>query len=324
MSVIHDPPEPGTAAPDDGSEVPLYGQETPPDGQDGTQGAETPGGTPADGTGDQADIAERQVVTVNCDCGHDFKAVAGDYVTCPKCNWRHSVGALERLTEDAVPVVCECEYHFFAYPTKNRLVPCPECDKTLTIPMTDEPGEAEAERIADLAKVEGWQIEVMEANRVCTKFEEKMHAAEASLVSAKGILKAAEADYGTAVAELRETVKGKREPRLPLTPGGPDGQDEDVGPDSQQTLKLDPQQSDEAWLATELAALDLTDKLVERLNIHKMITIGDVAAWGGQDHHLSDLAGIGQVAQKKIEDAIDKYWETRITPLGAEGGEDKG
>ncbi len=212
-----------------------------------------------------------------------------------------------------VNIVCRCGCEFFTTPTEEAgVVGCPNCSEALIIPMVDteeEKAEAEAVRVRELAAAEGRWSEVMDAWQVTNVKEEKMRAAEAALNAAKGVLKAAEAEFGSAVAELRDTIKGERQPRLPFPPEEQEGV---TSAESPPALKLDPQHTDEAWLAIHLVELDLTDKLVGMLadwNEAGLVTIGDVAKWGNDGHFLSDIKGIGPAAQKKVEDAIDRHWE---------------
>lgn len=274
MSTIQDPPDQRTGLLGDGTGAPPEPSDAPQDAAGETQAPSGATDPPETGTGD-------------------------------------SGGSQVPIDAATVQVVCKCRSHFFAHPGDNRLVNCPECDQALIVPMANteaEAEEAEAVRVRELAAAEGWRSEVMEASRACNRAEEKMRAAESVLGSAKGGLKVAEADFGVAVAELRDVIKGKTQPRLPLQPGGPED-DEGASPEEPPALKLDPQHTDEAWLEIHLGELDLSDKQVQTLHDSGLVTIGDVATYCNEGDSLSNIKGIGPAAQKKVEDAIDKHWE---------------
>jgi hypothetical protein len=87
------------------------------------------------------------------------------------------------------------------------------------------------------------------------------------------------------------------------------------GPDMQMKLsfdskELDHSQDSQAWRYEELSALEISDKLIERLREHNpsIVTIGDLSDFTGDGHELTEVKGVGQTKAESVTDALAEFW----------------
>ena len=87
------------------------------------------------------------------------------------------------------------------------------------------------------------------------------------------------------------------------------------GPDTQMKLsfdsrELDHSQDSQAWRYEELSALEISDKLIERLREHNpsIVTIGDLSDFTGDGHELTEVKGVGQTKAESVTDALAEFW----------------
>jgi len=87
------------------------------------------------------------------------------------------------------------------------------------------------------------------------------------------------------------------------------------GPDMQMKLsfdskELDHSQGSQAWRYEELSALEISDKLIERLREHNpsIVTIGDLSDFTGDGHELTEVKGVGQTKAESVTDALAEFW----------------
>ena len=87
------------------------------------------------------------------------------------------------------------------------------------------------------------------------------------------------------------------------------------GPDMQMKLSFDSKelnhsQDSQAWRYEELTALEISDKLIERLREHNpsIVTIGDLSDFTGDGHELTEVKGVGQTKAESVTDALAEFW----------------
>ena len=87
------------------------------------------------------------------------------------------------------------------------------------------------------------------------------------------------------------------------------------GPDMQMKLsfgskELDHSQDSQAWRYEELSALEISDRLIERLREHNpsIVTIGDLSDFTGDGHELTEVKGVGQSKAESVTDALAEFW----------------
>ena len=86
------------------------------------------------------------------------------------------------------------------------------------------------------------------------------------------------------------------------------------GPDMQMKLSFDSKelnhsQDSQAWRYEELTALEISDRLIERLREHNpsIVTIGDLSDFTGDGHELTEVKGVGQSKAESVTDALAEF-----------------
>lgn len=68
---------------------------------------------------------------------------------------------------------------------------------------------------------------------------------------------------------------------------------------------------DESWREVSIATLGLPAGLVAKLKDANIEILGQLANFTSEGNILEQIAGVGQAAARKIEKAVERYWETQ-------------
>lgn len=148
-----------------------------------------------------------------------------------------------------------------------------------------------------------------------------LESAELAVAQAEGVLdglkkevKEAKTAFDAKVANLRFLIRNRRNGQQPLPFKDDYVEGAGEGEGKPATTAAAPQP--EAWRAVLLEKLDLAGGIVQKLydaNIETMGQLADYTLPQNGNKRLTDIAGIGQAAVEKIEEATSAFW-AKYTP----------
>lgn len=164
--------------------------------------------------------------------------------------------------------------------------------------------ETPAEAAPDDNETEQHMVRVYEAETELQERQRELTECEEELEGARAAVKAKQAEVDSAVRHLQNVIRcrDERQGTLPFT---------------------EPKAAD-AWKAEPLSVLVLSDGMVEKLLEAEIADLGALCEWRSEDPPRKKVAGIGEAALQKIDDAIQTYFAQHPQGVGKNGDGEEG